>query len=226
MVQQRLHLGHRPPRCEDRISLQPRERIDAQVAVDQHDPIALGDHDHRHLLTDLRDRADQATAAIGIDDPQIAVAQLEPVQIDLHVASLPALPPTRDLVLRDASEVFRHSGNDLAHLTAHLVLRVPTHYSDDSGNNYATFDPHLVLHHLPRQSGHRRRRVGPGWRRLGPLFRRRDRLAPPPIAVVVAIRRPPRPVRTAVTLALALLSITCVLARPDASVRQKPAATY
>jgi hypothetical protein len=148
------------------------------------------------------------------------------VKIDLHLATLPALAPVRDLVLPRSSAMSRHSSNDLRHLSPHLVLHVPADYLHDSSNNHATFDPHLVLHHVPRQSGRRRRRIRRGRRRLRLRLRRRDPLAPPPVAIVVAIRRPPRPVRATVTLALALVSIACVLSCTDPSVRQEPAATY
>jgi hypothetical protein len=55
---------------------QPVQRLDPQVAVDQHQPIGVADHHHRHLLPDLGDRADQPPALLAVVDPQIAVPEV------------------------------------------------------------------------------------------------------------------------------------------------------
>jgi hypothetical protein len=69
-----------------------------EVAVDQHQPIALGDHHHRYLLADLGHRRDQSTAASSVADPQVVVPQPEPVQVDVHAghaAGPTSWPPSR-----------------------------------------------------------------------------------------------------------------------------------
>jgi len=116
--------------------------------------------------------------------------------------------------------------NHLGHLPSHLVLHEQPHYSDYSRKDYATLDAHLVLHHVPGQSGGRRPRVG-GWRRGGRRrLGRRDRLAQPPIAVVVTVRVTPPAVRATVPRALALVALARMLARAYACVRQEPAAAH
>jgi hypothetical protein len=80
--------------------MQPAQRLDPQVAVDQHQPIGVADHDHRHLLPDLGHRSDQPPALLAVVDPQIAVPELELVQVHLHAVTLPALRRHLHLVLR------------------------------------------------------------------------------------------------------------------------------
>jgi len=165
------------------------QRLDPQVAVDQHQPLAFGDRDHRHLLSDLGDRRDQPPAPGAVTDPQIFVPQLEPVQVDFHAATLPQLPKSLHLGLRDGWGMSAEFTSSIKHLDTHLGLHVGPDYSDYSRKDYASFHPHLVLHDIPGHSRDRRRRIRGGRhphrgrRRLG----RVDRLAPSSIAVVVRI---------------------------------------
>jgi hypothetical protein len=85
------------------------QRFDAQVAVDQHEPLGVADHDHGHLLPDLRDRADQPASLIAVVDPQVAVPELELVQIDDHAATVPVLPKSLHLVLHGTRGVSGYS---------------------------------------------------------------------------------------------------------------------
>ena len=80
--------------------MQPSQRLDPQVAVDQHQPIGLADHHHRHRLADLGHRSDQPPPLIVVVDPQIAVPELELMQVHLHAVTLPALRRHLHLVLR------------------------------------------------------------------------------------------------------------------------------
>lgn len=94
MMEQRLDLGERPRRRNHRVTAEPLQRLDAQVAVDQHEPVRVVDHDHRHLLPDLSDRADQPPPLLGIVDPKIAMTELELVEVDVHAPTLNPRPPT------------------------------------------------------------------------------------------------------------------------------------
>jgi len=80
--------------------MEPMQRFDPQVAVDQHEPIGVVDHHHRHLLPDLGDRADQSSALLAVVDPQIAMSELELVQVHFHAVTLPSLASDLHLVLR------------------------------------------------------------------------------------------------------------------------------
>jgi hypothetical protein len=55
VVKQRLDLGQRPRRRHGRVGMQPTQGFDAQVAIDQHEPLGAANHDRRHLLPDLGD---------------------------------------------------------------------------------------------------------------------------------------------------------------------------
>src|SRR4051794_22996374 len=97
MVHQRFDLRDRPRRRDRRVAMKSMQCFDPQVAVDQHKPIGVVDHHHRYLLPDLGDRADQLPAPLAVVDPQIAMSELELVQIHVHAVTLPAL--ARDLCL-------------------------------------------------------------------------------------------------------------------------------
>lgn len=84
VVQQRFALGHRPRGRGDLIAPEPTQRFDAEVAVDQHEPIAIDDDDDRHLLPVLGDRCDQAAATIDGANPQVVMSKLELVQVHVH----------------------------------------------------------------------------------------------------------------------------------------------
>ena len=71
--------------------MQPAQRLDPQVAVDQRQPIGVADHDHRHLLPDLGHRSDQPPALLAVVDPQIAVPELELVQVQVVLHRLVAV---------------------------------------------------------------------------------------------------------------------------------------
>ena len=224
VVNERVELGYRPRRRDRGVAMQSCERVDAQVAVDQHEPIVLGDHHHGHLLPDLGERADQPASTSTVDDPQIAMAQVELVQIDLHPATLPVSAARVDLVLHRPAGKSNDSVNDLRHFLAYLVLHEQTHLPDYSRNDHTSLDAHLVLHHVPRQSGGRWP-GSRGRRRLARLcLRDCDRLAPPPITIVVAICGAPPLVGAAVALALTLLPIARPLSLAYARISQEPAA--
>jgi len=75
--------------------MQPAQRLDPQVAVDQHESLGVTDHHHRHLLPDLGHRADQPPSSFAVVDPQIAVPELELVQVHLHAGQAArATPPS------------------------------------------------------------------------------------------------------------------------------------
>ncbi len=93
VVVRRVGLGHRPCGRAHRVPVEPAQCVDAQVSVDQHEPLALVDHDHRHLLPDLGDRRDQAAATITAADPKIVVPELELVQVHLHASTLNTRDP-------------------------------------------------------------------------------------------------------------------------------------
>jgi len=148
------------------------------------------------------------------------------MQIDLHPATLRALAAGCHLVLHPPGAMSGYSRSNLQHLPAYLVLHVQAHYSDYSRNDYAPFDLHLVLHHVPGQSGGRRPCIRRWRRRARRLLGRRDRLAPSPITIVVAIRRPPCIVGPPMALALTLLALTCALPSSYPRIRQEPAAAH
>jgi hypothetical protein len=95
------------------------------VAIDQHEPVPLGDHHHRHLLPELGQRAGQSASALCVHDPRVAMTKVE-MQIDLHDHEAAGL-----------------SRQDLSC----LALPMP-HDSDDSRKDCVAFHLHLVLHHL------------------------------------------------------------------------------
>ncbi len=97
---QRLELADRPRRCERGVAMEPTQRLDAQVSVDQHEPIGVADHYHRHLLPDLGHRADQPPALLAVVNPQVAVPELELVEIHFHAVNLHLSGDRRRLVLR------------------------------------------------------------------------------------------------------------------------------
>jgi hypothetical protein len=147
------------------------------------------------------------------------VAQVELVQIDLHAATLPVLAARIDRVLRRPGGMSDDSPNDLGTLLSHLVLHEQPHHSDNSRKDHTAFEPHLVLHHVPGQSGRRWRCIR-RWRHYARLrLRGRERLAPPPITVVVPIRGAPPPVGAAMPLVLTRLAIARVLSIAYARVR-------
>lgn len=84
VMQQGLALGHGPRRRRDLIATEPTQRFDPEVAVDQHESIAIGDYDHRDLLPMLGDRRDQSAATIDGANPQVVMSKLEPVQVHVH----------------------------------------------------------------------------------------------------------------------------------------------
>jgi hypothetical protein len=88
MVHERLDLGQRPCRRHHRVAMQAVQRVDAQVAVDQHVSLVIADDDHRHLLPELGDRADHPPALLAVMDAQIAMPELELVQVHVHAATL------------------------------------------------------------------------------------------------------------------------------------------
>jgi hypothetical protein len=65
------------------IARQAAQGLDAQVTVDQHPwrLLVLVHHHHRHQLTALRDRADQAFDRPGLSHAQGGKTQIQPVQI-------------------------------------------------------------------------------------------------------------------------------------------------
>jgi hypothetical protein len=95
---QRVDRCDRPCRRERGVAMQPTQRLDSQIAVDQHEPIGVADHHHRHLLPDLGHRAYQPPASFAVVDPQVAVPELELVQVHFHAgqaACATPLPPSR-----------------------------------------------------------------------------------------------------------------------------------
>lgn len=100
VVQQRLRLGHRPRRRERGVATDPSQRLDAQVAVDQHQVLVVVHDHHRHLLPDLGHRRDQPAPTIRVADAQLLVPKLELVQVHLHAVTLPDLPRGLHLGLR------------------------------------------------------------------------------------------------------------------------------
>lgn len=88
VMDQRVHLGHRPRRCRDRIASELSQRRDAQVAVDEHVARGLGDHDHGHLLALRGQRGQQAAAASRVVDTQVGVTQLELMELQVHAPSV------------------------------------------------------------------------------------------------------------------------------------------
>ena len=88
MVKKRFGLGHRPCGRGHAVTTEASECVDPQIAVDQHEALALGDHDHRHLLAELSHRRDQTSTTITVANPQVIVSKLELVQVDVHAGTL------------------------------------------------------------------------------------------------------------------------------------------
>src|SRR5262245_35940638 len=98
VMEQRFDLRHRPRRRARRIAVQAVQRLDAKVAVDQHQPLGVADHHHRYLLPDLGDRSDQSPPSLTVVDSEIAVTKLKLMEIDVHADTLPALPKALHLI--------------------------------------------------------------------------------------------------------------------------------
>lgn len=146
MLQECVGLAHRPRRRRRGVAMQPPQRLDPQVAVDQHQPLALGDHHHRHLLADLGHRRDQPAAPRTVADPQIVVPQLQLVQVDVHLGTLPELPGGLHLGLRRWQGMSAEFTRNIHCLSSYLVLHERPDYLDYSRKDHATFYLHLVLH--------------------------------------------------------------------------------
>ncbi len=92
----RLGLAQIPARDGHQVLGEPAQRPHALVAVHQHEPLgrlAPDDH-HRHLLADLRQRRHQLALGLGFARPQLLVAQVQLVELEVHgpLASRPAAP--------------------------------------------------------------------------------------------------------------------------------------
>ncbi len=225
VVNQRFDLGERPRRRGRRVAMKLSQRLDAQVAVDQHEPLGVADHDHGHLLPDLGDRSDQSATLIAVVDPQVAVPELELVQIDVHAGTVPALPKSLHLGLRDTLTMSGYSRRDLISLPSHLGLHERPHYSDDSRKDHASFDLHLGLHHIPGHSRDRGRCIRRRRRRLRVLFRGADRQPPASITIVIAILVAPSTVRLRAPRFLTRVASAGPLPLTDARVSQEPPST-
>jgi hypothetical protein len=146
------------------------------------------------------------------------------MQIDVHAATVPVLSNRSNLVLIDTPTMSSYSRCDLSDLLAYLVLHEQTHYSDYSRKDHAAFDLHLVLHHVPGHSRDRRGCIRRRRRRLRVRLRRIERLAPPTITIVVAIRGAPRSVRRRMSRSLAFDRAARPLSITYSRIRQKPSA--
>jgi hypothetical protein len=153
------------------------------------------------------------------------VPKLELVQIDVHAGTVPALPKSLHLGLRDTRTMSGYSRRDLFSLPSHLGLHERPHYSDYSRKDHASFDPHLGLHDVPGHSRGRCRRIRRRWRRLRVLLRGPDRQPPAAITIVVAILVAPRPVRLCAPRLLARFISAGPLPLTDARVSQEPSST-
>ena len=95
---ERLRFAQIPARGADQILPQPAQRPHALVAIHQDEPLGpLAVHDHdRHLLADRRQRPHQLAFRLGLVRPQLLVAQVQLVQLDVHAVALvpsrPAVP--------------------------------------------------------------------------------------------------------------------------------------
>ena len=95
---ERLRFAQIPARGADQIVPQPAQRPHPLVAIHQDEalgPVAVHDHD-RDLLADRRQRPHQLAFRLGLVRPQLLVAQVQLVQLDVHavvlVTSRPAVP--------------------------------------------------------------------------------------------------------------------------------------
>lgn len=148
-VHQRLDLRDRPRRRDRGVTMESTQRLDPQVAVDQHQPIGVADHHDRYLLPDLGHRSDQPPALLTVVNPQIAVPKLELVQVHLHAVTLPRLRRHLHLVLRAYPTNSSGSPRRIRYLLPYLVLRVDNQDSSYSRNDHNGFGCHRVLRDIP-----------------------------------------------------------------------------
>ena len=88
MLDQRVHLRQRPRRRLHRVTPELSQRLDAQVAINEHVPRFFGHHDYWHLLALLGQRGQQPPASPRIADAQIGVPQLELMELQVHELTL------------------------------------------------------------------------------------------------------------------------------------------
>src|SRR5882724_177564 len=94
---ERFGLAQIPARGADQILPEPAQCSHALVAIHQHEPVGpLAVHDDdRHLLADLRQRPHQLAFRLGLVRPELLVAQVQLVQLDVHAAArAPSRPST------------------------------------------------------------------------------------------------------------------------------------
>src|SRR6185369_1743287 len=111
----------------------------------------------------LGDRSDQLPALFTVVNPQIAVPELELVQVHFHAVRLHLLGGGPYLVLRRYPEDSAGFPRRITDLPSPLVLRVTGQDSRYSRNDHESFRGHRVLRDIPGHS--RQRRWSIRWRR-------------------------------------------------------------